>query len=258
MTKNRINEGQSVLYGRNPVMEAIENGSAPIEKVLLQKGSSGGSFSAVHRAANRAGIPVQFVPKAKIDRLVGQVNHQGVAATTSAIPYTDVYDVLKTFPSDRDELVKLNPRLVFLDRVTDPHNLGAVIRSALAFGASAVLVPAVDSAPLNAVVVKSSAGAALRMPICRVSNPVNLFQELKERGFWIFGAEGAAENRVENVDWARPTVVVVGSEGEGIRSTLIEQCDYLVSIKIDDTIDSLNVSVAAGVVLFEAAKGRYA
>ncbi len=257
MNKQKDDEGLAVLYGRNPVMDAIADGEVPIEKLYLQRGTSGEAISAIHRAANQASIPVQFVPKAKIDRLVGQVNHQGVAATTSAIAYTDVYDVLKAFPSDRDELTKLNPRLVFIDRVTDPHNFGAIIRSALAFGASAILIPSVDSAPLNAVVVKSSAGAALRIPVCRVGNPSQLFEELKERGFWLFGSDSEAEFEANGVDWARPVVVVLGSEGGGIRQKLSDQCDYLVSIKIDPSIDSLNVSVAAGILLYETARGRF-
>lgn len=249
--KNHAPEDRSVFYGRNPVMDALVKGSVQIEKVYLQKGSSGDSFSAVHRAANSSNVPVQFVPKAKLERLVGKVNHQGVVATTSEISYTDVYDVLRTIPADRAELSRLNPRLVFVDRVTDPHNFGAIIRSAVAFGVTAVLVPTLDSAPLNAATVKSSAGAALSIPICRIGNPETLIEELKERGFWIFGADGSAEHRVDNVDWNRPAVLVLGSEGGGIRPKLAAKCDYMVSIPINSSIESLNVSVAAGIFLYE-------
>lgn len=252
-----MDDGLTVLYGRNPVMDALLSGSVPIEKVFLQKGSSGGTFGGVHRAANDANVPIQFVPKAKIDRLVGPVNHQGVAATTAAIAYTDVYDILKTFPADRTELARLNPRLVFVDRVTDPHNLGAIIRSALAFDAAAVLVPSIDSAPLNSVVVKSSAGAALRMPVCRIGNAVNFFDELKERGFWLVGADGEATESPDTIDWARPIVLVLGSEGDGIRSSLTGKCDHTVAIPIEAGMDSLNVSVAAGILLYEAATKRH-
>lgn len=257
MKKDGIDDGLTVLYGRNPVMDALLSGSVPIEKVFLQKGSSGGTFGGVHRAANDANVPIQFVPKAKLDRLVGPVNHQGVAATTSAIAYADVYDVLQTLPLDRDELARLNPRLVYVDRVTDPHNLGAIIRSALAFNATAVLIPSVDSAPLNSIVVKSSAGAALRIPVCRIGNAINFFEELKERGFWIVGTDGNATDRPDSIDWARPIVLVLGSEGEGIRSSLTDKCDYTVSIPIDAAMDSLNVSVAAGILLYESASRRH-
>lgn len=237
-------------------MEALQDDALQLEKVLLQKGAAGEVIAEIRKSASIAKVPVQFVPKEKLDREVGRVNHQGVVALAGEIAYTDFYDIIGALPQDRDELLRAAPILIYLDRITDPHNFGAIIRSAAALGASGVIIPVQESAPLNAATMKASAGAALRMPVARVSNPGAIFDELKERGFWVVGAAGDAKLTVDEVDFSRPVVLVMGSESKGIRDGLRNRCDYLARIPMSADVESLNVSVAASIFLFSAGRRR--
>lgn len=247
---------ESVVFGRNPVLEALERGATSIDKVYVQKGGSGEFFAAVRRAAAERGVPVQYVPKDRLQKLAGKVNHQGVVALRAEVGYQDIHELLAGLPSDTAELATRKPLFVYLDRVTDPHNFGAVVRSAAAFGCNAVLVPSSGSAPLNGVTVKASAGMALRIPICRIEKPELMMEEFKERGYWIVGADGAGEGRPTTIEWTRPTILLVGSEGGGLSPRLSAACDDLVSIPIVEGVDSLNVSVATAILLYEASKPR--
>ena len=151
---------------------------------------------------------------------------------------------------------KRNPSLVVLDEISDPHNFGAILRSAVASGASGVIVPDRNQAPLGATALKASAGTAPRIPVARVTNLADALVQLKERGYWVAGLDGEAEKTVWTLDWDRPTALVIGSEGRGLRPRVRETCDYLVSIPMRGPAESLNASVAAGIALFAAVRGR--
>lgn len=254
----------SVIIGRNPVREALARGDGRIEKVLLQKGAHGSQIDAVRRAAKVAGIPVQVVPEVRINKLAPKATHQGVVAMASPVAYLELEDMLKQIAPSLDSVREQKPVLLALDGIEDPHNYGAILRSAVASGVAGVIVPDRGQAPLSSTAIKASAGTALRIPIARITNMADTLFSLKERGYWIIGLDGGpAEGQQERstvwkYDWDRPIAAVVGSEGKGMRPRVRSQCDVLVSIPMAGDADSLNASVAAGIVLFEAAKTRTA
>jgi 23S rRNA (guanosine2251-2'-O)-methyltransferase len=248
--------GTSLIAGRNPVREALAQRSEAIEKVMLQKGVGGRPIDDIRRMAAGAGVPVQYVPSARLAQLAAGVNHQGVIALSSPIAYVDADDLLARIASSLDEVRRLKPILVLLDQLADPHNFGAILRSAVAAGAAGVLVPRHHMAPLSAATLKASAGTASRIPIARVVNLVQLINQLKERGYWVVGADGRGDTSVWEMDWDRPIALVIGSEGKGLRARVAEACDYVVSIPMNGPAESLNASVAAGILLFAAARHR--
>ena len=259
-----------VLAGRNPVREALERGDGRVEKVLLQKGAHGSAIDAIRNAARAANVPVQYVPQPKVDRLAPQAAHQGVVAVVAPVAYADLDEMLSGIAPTLDDVREAKPVLVVLDEVEDPRNFGAILRSALGAGVAGVVVPERRAAPLSAVAVKASAGAALQIPIARAGNLAEALHALKERGYWVVGLEGgadrqggAAEGRggperttVWDYDWDRAVAVVVGNEGRGLRPGVRAVCDVLAEIPLRGPAESLNVSVAAGVALFAAVRGR--
>ena len=255
-----------VLAGRNPVREALERADGRVEKVLLQKGVHGSAIDAIRNAARAANVPVQYVPQPKVDRLAPQAAHQGVVAVVAPVAYADLDDMLSGIAPTLDDVRERKPVLVVLDEVEDPRNFGAILRSALGAGVAGVVVPERRAAPLSAVAVKASAGAALQIPIARAGNLAEALHALKERGYWVVGLEGggAADGRgggperttVWDYDWDRAVAVVVGNEGKGLRPGVRAVCDVLAEIPLRGPAESLNVSVAAGVALFAAVRGR--
>lgn len=249
-------DASNIIAGRNPVREALERGERSVEKVLLSKGASGRPVDAIRRAAKDAGVPVQFVPQPKLNALAPGVNHQGVVAVASAVDYADLEAMLHEIAPDPDAVRAQQPILVVLDEITDPHNFGAILRSAVAAGASGVIVPERNMAPLGATAVKASAGTANRIPVARTSNLGNALLQLKERGYWVVGLDGEGEESVWTLDWDRAVVLVVGSEGRGLRDRVRDLCDYRVAIPMRGPAESLNASVATGVALFAAVRDR--
>jgi len=251
-----------VIIGRNPVREALERGDGRIEKVLLQKGAHGSQIDAIRKAARAAGVPTQIVPEVRINKQAPKATHQGVVAMAAPVAYADLDDMLEQIAPNLDAVRERKPILLAMDGIEDPHNFGAILRSTVASGASGVIVPERGQAPLSATAVKASAGTALRIPIARVSNLADALFSLKERGYWVVGLDGGvAEGPQERAtvwdnDWDRPVVLVVGSEGKGMRPRVRAQCDVLVSIPIAGDVESLNASVAAGIALFIAARSR--
>lgn len=250
-----------VIAGRNPVREALDRGDGRIEKVLLQRGAHGSVIDAIRQAAKGIGVPVQVVPQPKIDRVAPHATHQGVVALAAPIAYADVDAMLSGVAPSLDAVRETKPILVVLDGVEDPHNFGAILRSAVASGAAGVIVPTTHSAPLSAVAIKASAGAALQIPIARTSNLPEVLHQLKERGYWVVGldggdAPGPEQMSVWDYDWDRAVAVVVGSEGRGMRPRVRSSCDVRVGIPIRGPVESLNASVAAGVALFAAVRER--
>lgn len=247
-------EETTLLVGRNPVREALERGDAQLEKVMIQKGLHG--FDALVRLAREAGVPVQFVPAQKLDAIARGLTHQGVAAPMAAIAYRDVDEMLAAIAPTNDDVRSRKPIIVLLDGIEDPHNLGAILRSAVAAGAAGAVLPTQGSAPLGATALKASAGTAVRIPVARVHDLGALCEALKERGYWIVGAAGEGETVYTDYDWDRPTVVAIGSEGGGLSGKVRRACDELVYIPLHGPAESLNASVAAGILLFEAVRHR--
>lgn len=255
MSKKR-RQDLSLLVGRNPVREALQEGGARIEKVMLQKGGERRVMDAIRGAASLAGVPVQYVPRARLQHIAGELNHQGVIAIIAPIAYLDVDDMLSSIAPNLDSVREKKPVLLVLDRIEDPHNLGAMLRTAVAAGVAGVIVPKQNMAPLNAAALKASAGLAVRIPIARVDKIAQLLMQLKERGYWVAGAAGEGDSSVWDMDWDRPMALVMGSEGKGLHPRVIEACDYSVMIPMPGPAESLNVSVAAGVLLFAAIRNR--
>ena len=246
----------STLIGRQPVLEALEREDLGIEKVMLEQDASGERIGAIRAAAEERGTPVQYVPAARLRHEADGATHQGVVAITAPIRYREVNDMLADIAPTWDAVQTKNPLLLVVDRVTDPRNFGAILRSAVGAGTDGVIVPSREMAPLNAAALKASAGTAPRIPIARSDDLAQVLTQLKERGYFVYGAEGTAETSLWNAEWDRPVAVVMGSEGEGLAPGVADACDELVSIPLRGPVESLNVSVAAGLLLFAAARPR--
>ena len=233
----------SILSGIHPVAEALRN-RHPLERLLVAQGAGGPRLQEIIDMARRASVPVRFEPRNALDRLAGTPAHQGVVALGVATKYTDLDAV------EQSELV------VVLDGVEDPHNLGAIIRTAHAAGAGAVIIPERRAAGVTDVVAKAAAGALEHLPVVRVTNVNRTLEDFKKRGHWIYGLDERGTEDYTKVEYAAPTVLVLGGEGKGLHEQVRKHCDVLVRIPMAGKISSLNVSVAAGVVLFEWRRRR--
>jgi 23S rRNA (guanosine2251-2'-O)-methyltransferase len=233
----------AILSGIHPVAEALRAGN-PLERVLVAQGAGGPRVQEIIDLARRASIPVRFEPRSGLDRLAGSSAHQGVVALTAARKYADL------------DAAGASELLVVLDGVEDPHNLGAIIRTAHAAGAGSVIIPERRAAGLTDVVAKAAAGALEHLPVVRVTNINRALEDLKERGFWIYGLDERADDDYSRTDYASPAAFVLGGEGKGLHDQVRKRCDLLVRIPMAGKISSLNVSVAAGVVLFEWKRRR--
>ena len=228
----------AILSGIHPVVEALR-AKHSLERLLVAQGAGGPRLQEIIDLARRASIPVRFEPRAALDRMAGSSAHQGVVAVGAAQRYADL------------DAVAACEMLVVLDGVEDPHNLGAIIRTAHAAGAAAVVIPERRAAGITDVVAKAAAGAIEHLPVVRVTNINRALEELKRRGFWIYGLDERGTETYDQVQYASPAAVVLGGEGKGLHEQVRKHCDVLVRIPMAGQISSLNVSVAAGVVLFE-------
>ena len=254
----RSDSRTDVLAGRHPVRDALDRADGRVEKVYLQRGVHGSAIDAIRQSARAARVPVQMVPKPKIDGLAPQAEHQGVVAVVAPVAYRDLDDMLRDIAPDLDAVRETKPVLVVLDEIEDPRNFGAILRSAVAAGAAGAIVPERHMAPLSAVALKASAGTALALPIARASSLADALHQLKERGYWVVGLAGAAPDAttVWDYDWDRPVAIVIGNEGGGLRPGVRNACDVLASIPMRGPAESLNASVAAGIALFAAVRDR--
>jgi 23S rRNA (guanosine2251-2'-O)-methyltransferase len=237
--------GNWIIIGRHTVSEAIENGQS-IDKVMVDRLAS---FPEVIEKCKKAGIPVQKVPKEKLDKL--GTNHQGVAAFRSQVEYVDLEDLVPHL-FDQGKV----PLLMILDRVTDVGNFGSISRSAEVLGADGLIFPARESAQLNADAVKRSSGALLRLPLCRVKDLSSTVRFLKESGILIIAADEKGNKPIQEVDLLQPLAIIMGSEGEGVAPELLRHVDEIITIPQAGKMDSLNVSVAAGIILYETQRQR--
>ena len=237
-----------MIYGVHPVMEALRAQRRPIDRVLVSAERQDARVRQVIAAARDAGVPVQRQPRVALDRLSGGGRHQGVVAMVGGMTYADPGDVLG----------RLNgpALLVVLDGIEDPRNLGGTIRSAAAAGADALFLPERGAAGLTAACVKASAGAAERLPVARIGNVVSFLKSLKERGIWVVGLDPEGDRGWTEFDLRQPVALVFGAEGRGLRRLARETCDLVLSIPLAQGVESLNLSVAAGIVLFEAVRQR--
>ena len=229
----------AVLAGIHPITEALR-AKHPLDRILIAKGAGGPRLQQIIDLARQAAVPVRFEERGALDRLAGTPAHQGAVALGSAKRYTELEEVL---PRAR--------MLVVLDGVEDPHNLGAIIRTAHAAGAAGLVIPERRAAGLTDVVAKAAAGALEYLPVIRVGNLNRTLEQLKEQGYWIYGLDERGTQDYHQVDYAAPAVLVLGGEGKGLHEQVRKHCDVLVRIPMAGKISSLNVSVAAGVVLFD-------
>ncbi|MDP9053262.1 MAG: 23S rRNA (guanosine(2251)-2'-O)-methyltransferase RlmB [Acidobacteriota bacterium] len=234
----------AVLIGIHPVVEALR-AKRPLERILIARGAGGHRLQEVIELARSTGTPVRFEERGALDRLAGAKSHQGVLALGAEKKYAQMEDVARA-----SEL------LVVLDGVEDPHNLGAIIRTAHAAGAGAVMIAERRAAGLTETVAKSAAGALEHLPVVRVVNISQTLRSLKDEGYFIYGLDERGETSYDTVDWPEKTVIVMGSEGKGLHDLVKKNCDALVRIPMAGKIASLNVSVATGIVLFAWRSGR--
>jgi 23S rRNA (guanosine2251-2'-O)-methyltransferase len=226
--------------GIHPVREALR-ARRPLDKVLIAKGTAGPRIQEIVELCRAQSVPVRFEPREMLDRLGGKgVPNQGVIAFGAVHGYVEL-----------EEVIPGATLLVVLDGVEDPHNLGAIIRTAHAAGANAVLTPERRSAPLTETVDRAAAGALEYLPVARIANVTKTLEHLKELGFWIYGLDESGTALYDEIEYATPTAIVLGGEGKGIHQGVQKHCDVLVRIPMAGAVSSLNVSVAAGVVLFE-------
>jgi 23S rRNA (guanosine2251-2'-O)-methyltransferase len=235
------------LTGFHAVEEALAAGRA-LDRIVIARGRHGERVEAVVQLARSKSVPVRFEDRSQIDRLVGTREHQGIAALAAAKPALELEDLLAA----------KTPQglLVLLDGIEDPHNLGAIVRTALAAGAHGVIIPERRAVGLTDTVERASAGALAHLPVARVKNLVRAMEEMKEAGYWLIGLDERAEKKYTEADFSGQVGIVLGSEGEGLHELTRKRCDFLVSIPTSGPVRALNVSVAAGVVLFEVVRQR--
>lgn len=238
------------LVGRNPVIEALRAGR-PINKILLAKNASPASLKEILALAGERNIFVQYVEKRQLDLLTGGEVHQGVVAQAAAKEYADWEEILGEVRSGGK-----TPLFLLLDGVEDPHNLGAILRTSDAAGVHCVIIPKHRAVPLTSGVAKASAGAIEHVPVARVTNLAQTIEKLKEKGFWVAGADQDAKEDYFSVDLQGPLAIVLGGEDKGLGKVVRDKCDFLLRIPMYGKINSLNVSIAASVLLYEIVRQR--
>lgn len=246
---NEKNERNDIIAGRNAVMEALKT-DRQIDVIYILQTSAHGSINKIIGIAKDKKIVIKNVTSQKLDDLSNGVNHQGVVAVCSVAEYSSLNDILN-IAKEKGE----SPFLIICDEIEDPHNLGAIIRTAEASGVHGVIIPKRRSATLTQVVYKTSAGAASVLPVCKVSNLKQTVKTLKENGVWIYSADMDGQNWCE-VDYSGGVALIIGSEGKGISRILKEESDFVVSLPMNGQINSLNASVAAGILMYEVSRQR--
>ncbi len=242
-----MESGGDIICGRNPVTEALKSGAA-IDTIYID--GNGGSLGLIRRLAREKGIVVKDAQDKKLSQLSGGASHQGVVAVGACAEYVTVEEILEVSAKKGTP-----PFIIICDEIEDPHNLGAIIRTAETSGADGVIIPKRRSASLNATVHKTSAGAASYVPVARVSNLASAIDELKERGVWIYGTDASGSDYT-STDFTGSCGLVIGSEGFGISRLIQKKCDFMVKLPMLGKINSLNASVAAGIFMYEVLRQR--
>lgn len=239
------------IVGRNPVIECLQSGAQSVERVCIAEGNRHARIRQIVRIAERVGIPIKYCARRELDKLEPSLPHQGVIAVVRSAHYGDLSSILSNIQQSEDTAL-----LVMLDGIQDPRNFGAILRTAEAANADAVIIPKDRAVGITAAVHKASAGASAHIPIVRVTNLARTLDTLKDAGIWIAGTAGDASSLYTDVDFNVPLCLVFGGEGTGIRRLVKQKCDYLVHLPMLGKIASLNVSVAAGILLYEVVRQR--
>lgn len=245
------NSNNNIICGRNPVLEALRSGRE-IDRLFVAHGTGGGSVTAIIAKCRAKGILIKEISPQKLDYYCSGANHQGVAVMFASQEYATVDDMF-ALAKTRGE----KPFLIICDEIEDPHNLGAIIRTAEATGVHGVIIPERRSASLNATVAKAACGALEYVPVARVTNIANTIDALKERGVWVFGADMDGDDYTKT-DFDTPCALVIGNEGKGIGALTAKKCDAILSLPMLGKINSLNASVAAGILMYEVVRSRKA
>lgn len=240
---------EDMVAGRNAVMEVLK-GSRSVNKLMIANGSTEGSIKEIIAVAKEKGVNIQYWDRSKLDSIARGIRHQGVLAQVAPVQYAELEDILQV-AKDRNE----PPFIVLLDELEDPHNLGAILRTADAAGVHGVLIPKHRSCPLSATVAKTSAGAVEHVPVARVGNLVQTIKKLKQEGLWVAAADMDGKDYYDT-DLTGPLLLIIGSEGQGVGRLVKEQCDFVVRIPMVGKINSLNASVAGSILMYEAMKQR--
>lgn len=240
---------EDLVAGRNAVMEVLK-GSRSVNRLLVANGSAEGSMREIIALAKEKGINIQFYDRSKLDAMAPGIRHQGVLAQVPPVQYAELEDILQ-IARDRNE----PPFIVLLDELEDPHNLGAILRTADAAGVHGVLIPKHRSCPLSTTVAKTSAGAVEHVPVARIGNMVQTIKKLKKEGLWVAAADMDGTDYYDT-DLTGSLLLVIGSEGQGVGRLIKEQCDFVVRIPMVGKINSLNASVAGSILMYEAMKQR--
>ena len=243
-------EADGLIEGRNAVIEALRT-EASIDKIFIQKGEVDKTLGHIASKARAAGIVVVEADRRKLDGMSRTHAHQGVIALAAVREYVSVDDILADAAAKNEP-----PLIVVCDEISDPHNLGAIIRTAYCAGAHGVVIPKRRSAGLTSVVAKTSAGAVSHLPVARVANLTSVLKDLKKQGVWIFGTAAGASTNLYDADLKGAAAIVIGSEGDGMTRLAAENCDFLVSIPMKGDLNSLNASASAAILLYEAVRQR--
>ncbi|OGC05633.1 23S rRNA (guanosine(2251)-2'-O)-methyltransferase RlmB [candidate division WOR-1 bacterium RIFOXYD2_FULL_36_8] len=247
--KNEIIDNQEFVFGRNPVLEALKSGQS-INKILIAKGLHG--IEKIIDYARQKKVLFQFVERSAIDKVCRENNHQGVLAYISPKRYVEVEEILAVAEAKGEP-----PFILLLDSIEDPHNLGAILRTADAAGVHGVIIPKRRSVPLTSTVTKASSGAVFYVPVARVSNLNDAIYKLKDNRVWIVGLDSLAEQEFTKADLKLSLGLVVGSEGKGLSRLVRENCDFLVKVPMKGEISSLNASVSAAIAMYEVVRQRW-
>jgi 23S rRNA (guanosine2251-2'-O)-methyltransferase len=240
----------NIIAGRKPVIEAL-NAGTPVEKIYILRGTHGEPIDTIKRLARQKNILCSEADKHVIEKFSRDTNSQGVVAIVGTKEYIDVDEILSIATTKNEKAF-----ILLFDEIEDPHNLGALIRTAVCLGAHGGIIPKHNAAPVNETVAKTSAGASAHFPIAKVTNIAATIEELKEKGIWIVGADADAQRNFTDVDYSMPVALVIGNEGKGIRRLVKEKCDFLVKIPMTGSFDSLNASVAGALIMYEVFRKR--
>lgn len=249
--ETRQEEKGDIIYGVHPVIEALEASKRCVKRIILSSGRGGGPLRKIEKLASDKGIEINYQEGRSIDKIAGVKSHQGVVALISKKELSSVEEIID-FASSRGE----DAAIIVLDCIEDPRNLGAVVRSAEAFGIHGVVIPRHRSAKISPAVAKASAGAMEYMRLAQVVNLRSALKRMKERGLWIVGADARGEKSIYSFDFSGPIAIVVGGEKRGLRELVKNECDYIVSIPMEGHVTSLNAAVAASILIYEWARKR--
>ena len=240
----------NVVYGRNAVMEIMKSDRS-IEAIYTTEGEKEGSILKILGMAKDRRILVKYIDRRKLDAMTDFGNHQGIAVKVTDFVYSDVYDILRAAKAKNED-----PFIIILDEIEDPHNLGSIIRTAELCGAHGIIIPKRRSVGVTATVFKTSAGAVEHMLVAKVTNLATETEELKKKGIFVYGADMSGKIHADKADFSGPCALVIGNEGKGISRIMLEKCDTIVSIPMVGQLNSLNASVAGGILMYEIMKGR--